>query len=415
MKRNVLKDNAVVTLNLKTEKRDGEQKGLVVPNITNKLSIEETALLYHHYSDTVALKLSAVYAALSLISNSIAMLPIYVKQREDGAETVVENHPVRQLFYNMLQSKYTIIKQLVNDVLIFGNAYVYIKRKGGKLEKLIYLRPSDVTVLYKEQEDTVSYQCMNHIQVPKEVPMTDMLHFAKDTYDGINGRGFLWFAGDVLKLAGFTQQAVIDFFGNGCNLTGLLKFNGRVNDKQKQAIREQWRQIHGSGSHFGGLGILEGDANYVPISQNASNSQMLESRRYNVEDIGRFFNLTPVDLGDLSHSTYSSIEDSNIALVSRAILPLSNLFEEEINRKLIVDSSQYIDFDETELLKGDKASLAEFYTKLVSTAIISVDEARVKLGWNPMGTEYSSSLIIPYTKIEDNVLGESKEQNETEK
>lgn len=412
MKRNVLKDNAVVTLNLKTEKRDGDQKGLVVPNITNKLSIEETALLYHRYGDVNGLKLSAVYAALSLISNSIAMLPIYVKQHKDGSETVIENHPVRQLFYDMLQSKYTIIKQLVNDILIFGNAYVYIKRKGGKPEKLIYLRPSDVVTLYKEQEDTVSYQCLNHVQVPKEVPMKDMLHFAKDTYDGINGRGFLWFASDVLKLAGYTQQAVMDFFGNGCNLTGVLKFNGRVNDVQKKAIREQWRQIHGSNGIGGGLGILEGDADYIPISQNAAESQMLESRKYNTEDIGRYFNLTPVDLGDLSHSSYSTIEDSNIALVSRAILPLTNLIEEEINRKLITDKSEYIDFDETELLRGDKASLADFYTKMVSNAILTSDECRKALGYNPMNTDYSSSLMIPYTDVAQNILGNASEKND---
>ena len=306
----------------------------------------------------------------------------------------------------MLQSKHVLIKQIVWDLLLTGNAYIYVKRKGkDSVDKLIYLRPSDVVPLYKEQEDTVSYQCFNHVQVPKEVPMKDMLHFAKDTYDGINGRGFLWFAADVLKLAGFTQQAAIDFFGNGCNLTGMLKFNGRVNDAQKKAIREQWRQIHGSNGIGGGLGILEGDADYIPISQNSAESQMLETRKFNVDEIARYFNLSPILLGDLSHSSYNDIEQAQIELVTHTLLPLINLLEDEINRKLITDKSEYIDFDENVLMYGNKTTMSSFYTTLVSNGILTVNEARTSLGYNKFDTNEANSLIIPFTDISQNIIG----------
>ena len=404
MKRKALKDNAVVTLNLNHEKRTSD--GKVVSNITNKMNIEETALFYHRYNDVISFKLSAVYAALSLISNSIALLPIYVKQHKDDKDTIIPNHPVERLFYNMLQSKHTLIKQIIWDLLTTGNAYIYIKRKNKEtVDKLIYMRPSDVVVRYEQQEDLVTYQCLNHTQVPKEVSAENILHFAKDTYDGVNGRGFLWFAGDVLQLAGYTQQAAMDFFGNGCNLTGILKFTGRVNDAQKQKIREQWRQIHGTAGIGGGLGILEGDADYVPISQDASSSQMLETREYNVVEIARFFNINPVLLGDLSHSSYNSIEDAQIEFTTHTLLPLINLLEEEINRKLIKDVNQYIDFDENFLMKGNKATLSSFYTSLVTNGILTVNEAREALNYNKFDTDEANSLIIPFTDISQNVIG----------
>lgn len=385
----------------------------VVPKSESSEPIPFNSALLFALRDRInALRLSAVYAALSIISNSIATLPIYVKQRKDNMNTILENNPIQKLFYNMLQSKHTAIKQIVWDLLTWGNAFMYIKRKDGKPDKLIYLQHGDVQVDYKKEQDLVQYQVCNHNNVPKVVKQEDMLHFAKDTYDGINGRGFIFFAADIINLAGFTQQAAENFFGSGCNLTGILQFKGRITDKQKEAIRQQWVQIHGSSGLGGGLGVIEGDAEYIPISQNSSDAQMLDTRKYNVEEIARFFNISPVLLGDLSNSSYNSIEDSQIEFVSHTLLPIINLMEEEINRKLITNPRHYIDFDETELLRGDKATLADYYTKLVTNAILTVDEARMALHYNPMGTEYSSSLIIPFTKIEDNILGDSKPQEE---
>ena len=369
------------------------------------------ALLFAQKGTYTALKLSAVYAALSIISNSIATLPIYVKQRKDNTDTILENNPIQKLFYNMLQSKHTVIKQIVWDLLLWGNSYIYIKRKDGKPDKLIYLQHGDVTIDYKKEQDLVQYNVCNHNSVPKLVKQEDMLHFARDTYDGINGRGFIFFASDIIDLAGFTQQAAENFFGSGCNLTGVLQFNGRLRDDQKEAIRQQWIQIHSSSAQGGGLGVIEGDAKYIPISQNSSDAQMLETRRYNVEEIARFFNINPVLLGDLSHTSYNDIEQAQIEFVTHTLLPIINLLQDEINRKMITNSMHYIDFDETELLRGDRSSLADYYTKLVTNAIITVDEAREQLGWNPMGTDYSSSLIMPYTDLSQNVLGDTNQED----
>ena len=386
------------------------QTGIVPKSESSEPVPFASALLFGQQCTYNALKLSAVYAALSIISNSIATLPIYVKQHKDNSETILENHKIQKLFYSMLQSKHTVIKQIVWDILMFGNAFVYIKRSSNGIEKLIYLQHGDVQVNYIKEKDLVEYGVCNHLAVPKLVKQEDMLHFAKDTYDGINGRGFLFFAADIVNLAGFTQKAAEEFFGSGCNLTGVLQFKGRLTDKQKEAIRQQWQMIHGGASNYGGLGVLEGDAQYIPISQSSADSQMIETREFNVAEIARFFNISPILLGDLSHNSYSSIEDSNIEFVNHTLLPLINLIEEEINRKMITNKNIYIDFDENALLKGNRSTMADYYTKLVSNAIITINEAREQLGYNPK--EGADELIIPYTKIEDNTIGGQTEESE---
>ena len=382
----------------------------VVPKSESTASTPFTnALLFNQQERFTPLQLSAVYAALSLISNSIATLPIRVKQHKSDSDLVIENHAVEKLFYSMLQTKHTVMKQIILDLYMFGNAFIYIKRENNRPVKLIYLQHGDVTVDYKKQQDKVEYNVSNHDSVPKLVKQQDMLHFARDTYDGVNGRPITFFARDIIDLSGFTQDAAKTFFSSGCNLTGVLQFKGRLREEQKESIRQQWIQIHGAGNS--GLGVIEGDAEYIPISQNSADSQLLESRTFNVSEIARYFNINPVLLGDLSHSSYNTIEDSNIEFVTRTLLPLIDLIENEINRKLITTRNQYIDIDETELLKGDRSTLANYYSTLVSNAILTVDEVRVALGYNPMNTEYSSSLIVPFTDISQNVLGNTNQED----
>ena len=377
------------------------EQGKVLKSTSTEEQTDIPTLMWYNYDTVTATKLSAVYAALSIISNSIATLPIYVKQHKDNAETILENHRIQKLFYNMLQSKHTVIKQLVWDLLLWGNSYVYIKRDGNVPTKLIYLEHGDVTVDYRKEEDQVFYNCANHKSVPKLVKQTDMLHFARDTRDGINGRGFMWFADDIIKLAGYTQKAASDFFGSGCNLTGILQFKRPLKPEQQANIRKQWMQIHSSSG--GGLGVLEGDSEYIPISQNSAESQMLETRQFNVLEIARFFNINPILLGDLSHTAYNDIEQAQIEFITRTLLPIINLMEEEINRKLVTVSTQYVDFDETELLKGDKSTMSNYYTTLVSNAILTINEARKALGYNPM--DGADDLIIPFTDISQNTIG----------
>jgi len=387
--------------------------GKVMASSSSPESTNYPALMWYNYnSGYQALQLSAVYAALSIISNSIATLPIYVKQQKDNEKTIVKNSKIQKLFYSMLQSKHTVIKQIVWDLLLWGNAFLYIKRIDGKPEKLIYMQHGDVQIDYKKEQELVQYQCSNHKDVPALVPQEDMLHFAKDTFDGIQGRGFTVFAKDIIDLSGFTQKAASEFFGSGCNLTGILKYNRPLKPGQQEQIRQQWQQVHSATG--GGLAVLEGDADYIPVAQSANDSQMLETREFNISEIARFFNINPVLLGDLSHSSYNDIEQAQLEFIQHTLLPIINLLEEEIDRKLITVSTQYIDFDETELLRGNKTTMSDYYNKLVTGGIITVDEARVGLGYNEFNDGYSNKLIIPYTDISQNVINNGDINTDTE-
>lgn len=145
---------------------------------------------------------------------------------------------------------------------------------------------------------------------------------------------------------------------------------------------------------------------YQPIQLNATDSQMLESRQYNVQDIARFFGISPVLLGDLSHNSYSTIEAVQQQFLLHTLQPYITMIEEEFTKKLFSNSESNleINLDETVVLRTDKTAQANYYSTLLDKGILSINEVRKELGYSEI--EGGDKHTISYTKIEDNIIDE---------
>lgn len=345
--------------------------------------------------------LSAVYAAVELISNSLAELPILIK-----VEGVVDgSHPYNHLFCNNLMSKYILIKQLVWDILIMnGNAFLYIRRDSrGVPKELIYSKPADTQIMYNESTRDLYY--LNQKVAKGRIEPKDMIHLYKNSQDGINGRSIISYAKKVFDLSKYTDATASNYYQSGCNLNGLLTITGNPSQEEVEKIRMNWKRLHGADGNSG-LAILKGNMNYQSIGQSAAESQMLEARLFNVSEIARFFNISPVLLGDLTKSSYSTIEAAQLEFLQRTLYPFIVMFESELNRKLCHRSNIRIDFDESFLIKSDKSVQANYLNTLVSGGIMSINEARASLGLNPI--EGGDKVIIPFTDISQNTIGETE-------
>lgn len=353
-----------------------------------------------------AMNISAVYRAVEIISDSVAMLPIKVRQTDNGKKEEIEQHPLNYIFKDNLISKYNLIKLLIQSVLLKGNGFAYIRRaKDGTATELQYLESGDVQIHYSKQKKELFYTC--NIISAKKIEPCNMIHLVKNSYDGVNGLSVISYAARSIKLANSTENSASSFFTNGCNLSGVLTVQGQLSDKQRNDIRSSWNQAYSNGGN--GLAILQGNMEYKPIQLNAADSQLLESRLFNVQDIARFFGISPVLLGDLSHTSYNSIEATQNQFLLHTLNPYIIMCEEEFTRKLLKpsESNLSIDLDETALLKTDKTALASYYGSLLDKGVLSINEVRKELGYNNI--EGGDSHTIAYSKIEDNTIETNKE------
>lgn len=358
-----------------------------------------------------AMNISAVYRAVEIISDSVAMLPIKIKQIDATHKEELQTHPLNMVFNNNLLSRYNLIKLLIQSVMLKGNGFAYIHRAAdGTATELQFLESGDVNIFYNKQKEELYYTC--NIISKKKIEPCNMIHLVKNSYDGVNGVSVLSFAARSIKLAGNTENSASSFFTNGCNLSGVLTVQGQLNDKQRSDIRTSWNQAYSNGGN--GLAILQGNMSYQPIQLNAADSQMLESRQFNVTDIARFFGISPVLLGDLTHANYNSIEAMQQMFLLHTLQPYITLIEEEFTRKLFKPSENnlVVNFDETALLKTDKEKLANYYAKLLEKGVLCVNEVRREMGYSEI--EGGEKHLIAYTKIEDNVINNKDNDNDVD-
>ena len=363
--------------------------------------------VYNKYSSR---NISAVFRATELISDSIAILPIKVKVTNQNHKEELENHPLNLVFENKygLLTRYNFIKLLIQSVILKGNGFAYIDRADdGTVKALRFLEDDDVNIFYKKgKEDSLYYTC-NYIK--GKIEPINMIHLIKNSDDGVNGISLLSYASRSIKVANSTENSANNFFESGCNLSGVLTVQGQLTDKQKNDIRTSWNSAYTNGGS--GLAILQGNMEYKPIQLSASDSQLLESRSYNVQDIARFFGINPILLGDLSHSSYSTLEAAQQEFLLHTLQPYIIMVEEEFTRKLTKPSERniVINLDETAILKTDKAALANYYGTLLQNGVLCVNEVRKELGFSPI--DGGDKHLIAYSDINQNTINSDGKGN----
>ena len=393
------------------EKRDGLQ---YVSNFSDALSFSP----FIH--NCTAMNLSAVYRATELISDSIAVLPIKIQRMDEkNGKNEIENHPLKLIFSEKnngnLLSKFTMMKLLVQSVILRGNGFALIHRaEDGTVTELQFLEPNEVQINYNKIKGEL-YYTVPKLSKSKHIEPCNMIHLIKNSYDGVNGLSVLSYAARALKTANATEESAKSFFDNGMNLSGVLTVQGQLQQKQKDDIRASWAQAYANGGQ--GLAVLQGNMSYQPIQINAKDAQMIESRLFNIQDIARFFGISPVLLGDLSHASYNTIEAVQQEFLVHTLQPYVTMIENEFNRKLLKPSERKLNIilETNEILRTDKSAQSNYYSTMLSNGILSINEVRKELGYNPI--EDGDQHIIPFTDLSQNSIegnNNNKEQNTNE-
>lgn len=358
-----------------------------------------------------AMHQSPFFAAVNLISSSIGQMHWEVKSKVD--EDIPDNFYVDNLFKDALLTQFTMTKNMIKDVLLHGNGFAYINRdQKGMPVSLTYLPFGDVTIMYNPITRVLFYQ------VPRLgkslVEPINIIHINMYSEDGIHGKSILTYAGNTIKLSGNAEKAATDFFASGMSVNGVLSTDvPRLTKDQRQVIAEAWLNSQvGRGS---GIAVLENGMKYQPVSSNSKDGQLLETRVFNIQEVARWFNISPVLLGDLTKTSYNNLEQAQLQLVTNTLAPFVQCLEQELNRKLILPKDQtkyYIDIVEEDIIKQDKQSQVNYLSTLVNTGIISRNEARKQLGFGPV--EGGDELTVSYTDVNQNKINQNEDKNTEE-
>ena len=344
------------------------------------------------------LTLSTVYCAIETISSALSVLPVSVKCYDIDANEPTEW--LEKVFKKGLMPFNRLVKQMVYDMLLFGNGYAYIRRNStGRATELEYVPSHDVVIKYSKEKHTLSYRVS---YIGEDIKPKDMIHILKNTRDGYTGIGVLNFANRTVSLSNSTEQAAQDYYKNGLNFSGLLHAKQPMTKIQaNQALNSIQGTINTENGKY--IKFIPFDLEFQSLQESAQNASLNDTRRFNISEVARFFCISPALLQDLKDAKYSNIEAANIQFLTNTLLPYVVLIETELNLKLVPEKSKLsIDFDEKQFLRTDAHTTANYYKALVESGILSINEARENIGYKRV--HGASRLIIPYTNVLDNTV-----------
>ena len=329
--------------------------------------------------------LSTVYRCVEVISDSVAQLPLEpYKIDSQGYKIKFTSHPTYKLLNkepNPRMTRFDFVKVLIVSTLLKGNGYAFIERDDkGNAQGLHFIPAELVTIIRpKSLKESVSYS----IAGLGTVESCNMIHIKNFSYDGIEGVSTLKHARNTLGLSTDAEAHAAGFFKGGANLAGILKSTTNLNAQQKNDLKRSWQMAFSPATGTpNGVAVLEGNLSFEPITVNPTDAQLLETRQFNVVDICRFFGVSPVKAFDLSKSSYSTVEATNLSFLTETLSPLLEKIEEEFERKLYKPSEKDsidVRFDTATLLRADKQSLANYYQTLFNIGVVSPNDIRKQL------------------------------------
>lgn len=366
-----------------------------------------------------AMKISTVYRCVDVISDSVAQLPLTVYRLDDrGYKYRHKAHPTYRLLGIEPSSgvtRFTLMKLLVSSMLLRGNGYAWIDRdEKGNATGLYFLHATLVNVVFVADDNGGRVKRYQVAGFPALVEPHDMLHIMNFSNDGITGISTLEHAESATSLAYYAESNAIQFFKGGSNVRGYLTTKGpSLNKEQREQIRQQWVEgMDVEGGTQKSIPVLSGDLAYVPVTVDPAKSQLLESREHSVIEICRFFGVSPVKAFDLSNSSYSTVEATQLAFLTDTLAPLLEKIELELLIKLYrpseVDSLE-VKFDTSAILRADKQAQASYIRTMVQCAVMTPNEARREMGYEPLPDGDKAMIQVNMQTLENAVKEKNKE------
>lgn len=354
------------------------------------------------------IRLSAVWACVRLLSESVSTLPLKIYERQaDGSRKLAQNNPAYQILCRrpnpeMTPSRFMLM--IVASVCLRGNAFVEKLFIGSKLVSLVPLLPQNMVVKRLDSGKLQYTYTENGIQ--RIIPVGGMMHIRGFGLDGVCGMMPTMAGVDVFGAAMSVDEAAAKIFENGLQSTGFLSSKTSLSKEQRERLRVSLQSFIGS-KNAGKLMVLENELTYQNVTMNPEAAQLLESRSFSIEEICRWFRVPPFMVGHTTKqsSWASSLEGMNMLFLTHTLRPLLVNIEQEISRCLLNgDEDLFAEFSVEGLLRADSAGRAAYYTSALQNGWMSRNDVRRLENMPPIegGDIYTVQLNLTQLKNLEN-------------
>lgn len=349
-----------------------------------------------------AMAVSTFFACCRVIAEDVAKLPVDVFTKDAKEKrSIIKNHPLHKLFIspNSWQTRFDFIEQIALSLVMWSNSYTIILRDGrGTPNMLVNVSPRQVTLyVHPETGDIfylVSRTSTHEVAVLKDtpalIPVRDVVHIRCIYHEGLVGTSVVQYIREAVGLALASEQHGAQLFKNGARPSGVLSHPKTLGDDTLKHLKEQFNEIHKGVGNFGRTIIVEEGLSYSPMSMTSVDAQLLENRKFQVEEIARAFRVPMHMLQNTEGARLNgdAIEQQNRAYYDQTLMPYLERIELAFEKAFGMDGeTEYIEFSTWRLIRADIATRFKVYAMGRQWGIFSVNDTLLMEGMDPIGPE----------------------------
>jgi len=356
-----------------------------------------------------ALAVAAVYACTRKLAEGVSTLPLILYQRvaKDGKKRAT-NHPLYPLLrYSPTPeiSAWEFWDYIIQSAVLRGNAYArIIRNRRGVITKLIPYHPDRMEP--KVENGTLYYEFSRNDGSKERIDLDQLFRVRGPlSKDGVTGLNIVEQLCEVFGHARALDDYSSKMFSKGARLSGVLQYPRRFADRSVQErLVESWNRMISGPDNAYKVAILEDGMTFQQISMTAEDAQLLEARKFSVEEICRVFGVPPHKIGHLDKATFSNIEHQDLEWVRDSIRPWLIRIEQSIYRDLFTEEEKrsdklFAEFLVDGLLRGDTATRNQSYATGRQWGWLSINDIRRLENMNPIAKGGDDYLMPVNMKV----------------
>ncbi|MDI4663690.1 phage portal protein [Xanthobacter autotrophicus] len=351
-------------------------------------------------NEATAMNCTAVRCAVQSIAEAVGQLPLITYKRgKDGSKDRATEHPLFNVLRNRSSDVYSaqnFKEQLTRDALLYGNGFALINRSGDFVE-LWRIPPTAVTVELDEITYAPLYKVRHGDNREVIYQPHEIFHLMGPSLDGLIGASPIQQGKHAIELALILEEHGLALFRNRAAPSGVVTVDPGLKADQLKALKEAWKAAVG-GRKNGDIAMVPGGSGFTPFNFTSTDAQYLELRRFAVTEIARLFRVPPHMLFDLERGTWANVGEMGAEFLTYSLRPWLARWENEVAMKLFREDERdtyFAEFLSDDLTRMDIAARADAYSKLISSRVLSPNEARAKENLPPY--EGGDEFINPNT------------------
>jgi HK97 family phage portal protein len=360
-----------------------ENRDAALGNLTDLLALREGGLRNYsgeEVNENSALGISTVFSAISLLADSIALLPLKT-MRTDGQKVIHTEKPKFLEKPNVAQdiSMFSIIHQTISTLAMHGNAFVLVDRdRQGRPIQLTPIHPEKVKVEMDNGKKCFMLMTKKG-QYDRKITTYNMLHLVWYQYPGsLTGISPLRANGNTYGLALAMERHLSQFYGQGGTPSSVLETDRDLTAEQATVLKETWLNNHNRNRK---PAVLTGGLKWKAISAAAGN-ELIEARDQITHEIARVFRIPAhLLLAKDGSNVYSNLESNGLAFIRHTLLPWIRRIEDSFTT--LLPGKQFVRLDTDEYARGDQLSRVRSFQVAISSGMMTPNEARSKLDLEP--------------------------------